>query len=52
MAFGHEAHSEKLFQLLVPGLFHVSLLKANRGLKLSRNSQEAENDHLEIYSLW
>jgi hypothetical protein len=26
--------------------------KANRGLKLSRNSQTTENDHLHIYSLW
>ncbi len=31
-------------------LFHC--WKANRGLKLSRNSGAPENDHLHIYSLW
>jgi hypothetical protein len=41
-----------LFQLLILGLTPVSLLKAKRGLKSSRNFWTPENKHLHIYSLW
>ncbi len=45
-------HMSICFQLIIPGSTPVSLRKANRGLRLSRNFRTPERDHHHhIYSL-
>jgi hypothetical protein len=53
MTFWRRAQSDEcFFLLLIPGLTLVSVLEANQGLKLSRNSRTPENDHFHIYMIY